>query len=167
MLAVAIETPAHGERRNLTNTIHFFDCAVALLAAHARKDVLAVIEVDEVGQFVHGDPRDGPAELNCLAKLFDFDRLLFQHAVAIHTHACRRNTRVAAGPRCGMTIETGDLVVARVHVVRKGDGLFGPVALVDTDARQPPYKKAGHDGESPQHNEDRTASHYDDLVPVS
>jgi hypothetical protein len=49
VLAVAIETPAHGKRLVLAHAIHVLNRPVTLLAGYAGKDMLAVIEIHKVG----------------------------------------------------------------------------------------------------------------------
>src|SRR5450432_4006990 len=48
VLAVAVETPAHGKRPVLPHAIHVLNRPMALLAGHAGNDMLAVIEIHKV-----------------------------------------------------------------------------------------------------------------------
>ena len=50
--AMAVDAPAHRERRLLADALHRFDGAVTLAAGDVADHMLAVIEVDEVGQRV-------------------------------------------------------------------------------------------------------------------
>src|SRR6267142_2263535 len=52
----------------------------------------------------------------------------------VHADAGRGNTRLTAGARGIVAIETGNLIVARMDLVRKSDGLRGRIILVNADA---------------------------------
>src|SRR5438105_11776637 len=59
-IPVAVQAPAHGERRPLLHLRHLVDAAVAGDATHALLHVDRVVEVDEVRQLVDLVPDDGP-----------------------------------------------------------------------------------------------------------
>src|SRR5574340_1382443 len=59
-VTVAVDAPAHGQVRNLTHALHRLDRTVASLAHHARGDVRAMVEGDEVGNVVDLVPRNRP-----------------------------------------------------------------------------------------------------------
>jgi len=134
LLPVAVETPTHRQRRDLLHAIHLFDRPVATLAGDLGKHMLAVIEIHKVRKIMDLDPLDGALLLDCLQKLFDLGRLLLQHAVAVHAEALGGDSGVPAGAGRIVTVEARDLVIARVNLVRKRDGLAGRVTLVDADA---------------------------------
>src|SRR4029079_852289 len=129
------QAPAHGEGRRLLDAIHALDGAVATLTGDARDDVLAVIEVDEVGKVVDLGPHDRALLLKRFLEPLDLGRLFLDQRVAVHADAGGRDAGVPAGARAGMTVEAGDLVVAGVNPVREIDRLFRRVALVDAAAR--------------------------------
>ena len=55
---VAIHAPPHVQAPHLTNTLHGFDRAVAVLAGHADPDVGAMIKIHEIGDRVDEPPFD-------------------------------------------------------------------------------------------------------------
>lgn len=138
---MAIETPAHGERLVLPYAIHLLNGPVTLLAGYARKDMLAVIEIDKVRQVMDLDPPDGAPLLDRFHKLLNLSGLLLKQAVTIHADAFRRYSGVAAGSRRVVTIEAGDLIIAGVNLVGKRDRLNRRIALVNADAGQFPSHK--------------------------
>src|SRR5262249_4343877 len=105
------------EWRNLFYAMHRLDRPVAPLASDARKDMLAVIEVHKIGEVVDLDPSDRPLLLNSLLELLDFDGLLLQEVVTVHANPGRRNSRVAAGSRCVVAIQAGNLAIACMNLV--------------------------------------------------
>src|SRR5437762_2412555 len=62
LLAVAVDVtahaPAHVERRELKDAVHFLDLAVARLARDAGVDMARVRKVDVLGNFVNPHPGD-------------------------------------------------------------------------------------------------------------
>ena len=125
MLAMALQAPSHSERRELADLFHAFYRSMAPLAGNAREDMLAVVEIDKVRQVMDLDPANRYLPLYGLLQLFNLHCLLFYDVVAVHAHACRWNSRMAAGA-CGIvTIETRNLVIAGMHLVRKANRLLG------------------------------------------
>jgi len=122
---MTLQAPSHREWRNLADSIHVLYWSVALLARNSREDVLAVVEVHEVGKVMDLDPADGPPELHGFLQLLDFNRLFFYNAVAVHAHAFRRDSSMAAGARSIVTIKTRNLVIACMNLVREVDRLLG------------------------------------------
>src|SRR5260370_15846490 len=96
MGAMAVDAPAHRERRHLLDAIHRLDRTVASPAVDPREHVLAVVEVNEVGKVVHLHPSDGPVHLNGFFQLLDLDRLFFDERMTIHADARRRNAGLTA-----------------------------------------------------------------------
>ena len=84
------------------------------------------------------DTTDRTFLLHRFFQLFYLNRLLFQQRMAVHADAGRRNTGMAAGARRIVAVQAGNLVIARVYLVRKSDGLFRRIALVYTHARKFP-----------------------------
>ena len=60
-VAVAVEAPAHAERRHLGDRFHLVDAAVAGDAADACRHVRAVGEIGVVGKLVDANPAHRPA----------------------------------------------------------------------------------------------------------
>src|SRR5258705_6190207 len=135
-LFVTVETPAHRQRRVLTDASHRFDRTVTRRAAHAARDVLAVIEVDEVRKVVNLDPRDWLAPLNGLFELLDLDGLRAQDPMTVHAHVERGDPRVPARSRAEMAVEAGDLRVPRMQLLPGRDRLLWRVTPVRAYARQ-------------------------------
>src|SRR5262249_23695576 len=151
--------------RRLLDPIHVLDGAVAALASDARDDVLAVVEVDEVGQVVDLGPDDGPSLLHGLLHALDLGGLFLHQRVAVHADAGRRDPGVAAGARPRVAIETGDLVVAGMDLVREGDRLLGRVALMDADARGAAGEQPATHAQHREHENDRAYPHQTALLP--
>src|SRR5205807_6331969 len=82
--AVAVDAPAHGQGRLLAHPLHPFDGPVAILADDPGEHVLAVVEVNEVGQIVDLGPADRPPLRHRLLELLDLDRFDVQPGVAVH-----------------------------------------------------------------------------------
>src|SRR5258705_10572844 len=133
-LFVTVETTAHGQRRVLTDASHRFDRTVTRGAAHAARDVLAVIEVDEVRKVVNLDPCNRLSPLNGLFELFDLDGLCAKDSVTVHAHVERGNPRVPARSGAEVAVEAGDLRVPRMQLVPESDRLLRPVGLVQGPA---------------------------------
>src|ERR1041385_6513222 len=76
VLAMALETPSHGQRLNLFDSLHCFHRPMAALAGHSGNDMLAVIEVDKIGKVMDLNPLNGPLLLHCFFQLFNLDCLL-------------------------------------------------------------------------------------------
>src|SRR5947209_1866909 len=62
--------------------------------------------------------------------------------------AGRGNTGMAAGARRIVAVQAGNLVIARVYLVRKGDGLIRRIALMDADARHLQRSESTRQGDS-------------------
>jgi hypothetical protein len=135
-LPMTIEAPPHRQRRLLFNARHPLDVAMTRLALDVRGDVLAVVEIDEVRQVVHLDPRDRALLIDQFFQQLEVGRLLLEKAMAVHADVRRRNAGMPAGSRAEMAVQTRHPEVAGVELVREGNRLRGRVALMDTDARQ-------------------------------
>src|SRR5215467_13348156 len=94
VLAMALQAPAHSQRRHLADRFHGFHWTVTSLAGNAGNHVLAVIEINKVRKVMHLHPADWPLLLDGLFEFFNLDRLLFQDGMAIHADAGRRNAGV-------------------------------------------------------------------------
>src|SRR4029079_7862188 len=160
------QAPAHGEGRRLLDAIHALDGAVATLTGDARDDVLAVIEVDEVGKVVDLGPHDRALLLKRFLEPLDLGRLFLDQRVAVHADAGVRYAGVLAGARAGMTVEAGDLVVAGVNPVREIDRLLRRVSLVDADAGGAAGEQRGAGAPQGEAEDDPANFHQTALPPV-
>ena len=115
-LAMAVNTPAHREWRNVFNHFHILDFTVTGLAGHlAHVHVLCVVEVSKVGQVVYPHPFYGLVLLNGRVDLLNFQLSRVDHPVAVHTNVKGRNTgRFALGYRC-VAVVAVNLVLAGVQ----------------------------------------------------
>ena len=129
-LPMTIETPPHRHLLHLLEKRHRFDGTMTLLAGDlSHCDMLAMIEVGKVREAVDLYPFDRPVFFDCLLYLSDFRRICFDFFVTIHADGGRRNSSVPALFRPKVAIETGDLVVAGMNLVRIGDRLHRLVVL--------------------------------------
>jgi len=80
------------------------------------------------------DPRDGAVLLHGFLEFLDFDSLLFEQAMTVHTDAGGRDSSVSACSRGIVAIQTGNLIVTSVDLVGKGNRLIRGIALMDADA---------------------------------
>jgi hypothetical protein len=87
--------------------------------------MLAVIEVDKIREIVDLYPADRPLLLNVFFELFDLKCLLLEQSVAVHADTGRRNSRVPAGSRSVVAIETRNPVVAEWTLCGNAMGCSG------------------------------------------
>src|SRR6267378_1869801 len=59
VLAMTLQAPAHGQRRELFDGCHLFHRPMALLTGHARQHMLTMIEINEIRQVMDLHPGDG------------------------------------------------------------------------------------------------------------
>src|SRR5262245_47663577 len=131
---MAAQAPAHRERHLLPDAHHLLDQPVTRLTRNRGLDVPLMIEMDEVGQVVHLHPPDSPPLQYGLTQLLNLRRLRRQQAVAVHTHACRRNSGMLAPCRGVMAIQAGNPRLPRMEAVRERNRLCRAVPLIDADA---------------------------------
>src|SRR5262249_30322234 len=132
---------------------------MTFLAGDSGKHMLAVIEINKIRKVVNLHPLDRLLLLNRFLQLFNLDRLLFQHIVAIHADAGRRDSRMAAGARRVVTVEAGNLVVAGGDLVRESNRLGRRISLVHPDLREF-IGPAASGNEQPQDTEyEKSATH--------
>ena len=96
-VAVAVEAPAHAERRHLGDRFHLVDAAVAGDAADAGRHVRVVGEIGVVGKLVDANPAHRPAALGA------FTNRRERLAVLLHERWQFMQVRV------GGTFATGDI----------------------------------------------------------
>jgi hypothetical protein len=159
VLPVALQAPSHGEWRILPDTIHSFHGAVTLLAGNTGLHVLAMVEINKIGQVVDLYPLDRLLPLNRFLELFNFNRLLFKHVMAVHAHAGRRDSCMAAGASREMTVEAGNLVVSGMFFVRKRDRLLRRIALVQSDPGEFPGSAASGEDQPNDTDEHELGAH--------
>src|SRR6266568_1667206 len=126
---VALEAPAHAERRDLAHDLHLLHLAVALPAGHAGVHVALVREEDVVGHAVNADPLDGLVTVQRREQR----RELRGHRRRIHVFldelvapaAPRHGRDTGHRPALGVGVArcTADRRVARVNLVAELDGL--------------------------------------------
>src|SRR6267154_5105893 len=113
---VAVDAPAHVERRCLVNLLHVLDLAVARLARHAGIDVAHVRKMNVLRKLVDADPRHRLLLIPVRGELFDF-RLPRRHdCMASHTGPDCRQPWVERFVGGEVAVETVHL--KRVHVDR-------------------------------------------------
>src|SRR5690606_5870447 len=146
-LAMAVHTPSHLQGVQLGDAVaavgraaiphldllHRLDRAVALLTLQAGVDVTHVREVGVVRQIVDADPRNrllltpvGDELLHFRAVRRDQRRTARNVTAGAYLHG--RNARIDRAIRRVVAVHAGNLVGARVYVVRKCDGLFDTAA---------------------------------------
>lgn len=128
--SMAIETPSHRQGRELLDARHGFDRTVAGLACDIGAHMSRMIEVGVIRNAVHANPFNRFIFSN---RRFDFlyFRMVRQYlCMAIHTHACGRNSCVAAPIGAEMAVLAGHLKRARVNCMRIGDGLLGRITFI-------------------------------------
>src|SRR6476619_6909425 len=70
VFAMALQAPAHGQRRHLADCLHGFHRTMTSVAGHAGNHMLAVIEVNKVRKVMHLHPADRPLLLYGLLEFF-------------------------------------------------------------------------------------------------
>jgi hypothetical protein len=159
VFAMTVQAPSHRQRRVLFHSIHALNGSMALLAPYTGEHVLAVIEIDKVGQIVDLHPPDWTLLSDRLLQLFDLSGLLLKQVVAIHADAGRRNTCVAAGACAKMAVQARNLVLPGMQSMRKGNGLFWLVALLNSHLRKFPGDTSARDAQAEDAKEDKLGTH--------
>lgn len=141
-VAVAIETPLHRHRLDLSYDFHLVNATVAGNATDALVDVSTVIEVNKVRQIMNSLPRHRIAGFQALANKFKVWVFCMNDAqrspvgcrsvstVAVATRCCRRHRSVTGFLNRVVTIAAVHLQLARVQFVTKRNGLFRLVTNV-------------------------------------
>src|SRR6185295_5557298 len=130
MRAVTRHAHPHRKRLELRDSLHRLDCAVALLALQPGRNVPAVIKPRVIRQTVYPHPLDRFVFRERLRDLLNLGRVLPDLRVAVHTRRSGRDTRHAGLIGSRMTIQTLNLVIARVYLVRESNWLNRLVALL-------------------------------------
>ena len=121
---------AHRQRIGLRYAVFRFDWTMTGLAANAGRHVTAVVEHRVIRQVVHLDPFDWFVLLQRRSDLLDIRGVLFDLGMAVHAGAGGGNAGDLRFVRRRVAIETLNLVIARVHFVRKVDRLRGLITLL-------------------------------------
>ena len=136
MRTVTRYTHSHRQRLELRDPLHRFDWTVTLLALYAGRYVAAVIEARVIRQAVHSYPLDWFVSGNRLRDLLNLRRILLDLRVAIHTRRSGRDARDTGLLGGRVTVQTLNLVIAGVHLVRKGDRLNRFITLLIAEPRE-------------------------------
>ena len=152
---MAVEAPAHRQRRHLLDDLHAVDAAVATHTTHTRLHVPGVVEIHEIGKVMDAHPVDGHARLGALA---DQGQLLAgrpHRLVAVHAGRRRRHV----GPRAGLdrhvAVAAVDAQLARVQRMAVRHRLHRRVA----DRRVLRGEHAGHQHDQVNHAAQRGNTH--------
>ena len=111
---MAIQAPLHQQRIGLKHQRHLVDLSVARRAAYALVDMNAVIKIDEIGQAMNFDPRDGFIAAIALANGLQVGRRVEENRMTIHAGLRRRNTGHGGSFDAGMTVAAVNTVIANV-----------------------------------------------------
>jgi len=127
-LDVATDTPTHLKRLvHLLDHTDLLDLPVAVLALDARGDVPHVRKLDVVGHLVYPVPGYRLGTRRVAAENLDLLRILG----AVHKRVAAHAGRYGGDPGAHrafcreVAVLTIDLIIARVHIVRKRDRLPG------------------------------------------
>src|SRR6185369_14847052 len=120
----------HRKRLELRDSLHRLDRPVALLALQSSRNMAAVIKTRVIGQTVYPDPLDRFVFRERLRDLLNLERVLPDLRVAVHTRRSGGDTGHAGLIRSRVTVQTLNLVIARVYLVRKSNWLNRLVALL-------------------------------------
>ena len=128
-LAVAVEAPAHRQRRYLVNARHVLDMAVTSRAAYASMHVNCVVEVNEIRQVVNTIPGDRPVGKIAAPYAFEQWTVVPNLRVTPHADVRRRNSGKPGRLRAPVTVQAGNLIVAHVMSVIELDRLIDRLEL--------------------------------------
>ena len=129
-VAVAVEAPAHTERRHLRDRFHLVDAAVAGDTADSCRHVRAVREIRVVGQLVDANPAHRPAALGAVPNRCEQLAVPLHGLMAVHARLRGRNVGDVRNLDRGVTVSAIETKLADVELVAVRDGLNGTVAHV-------------------------------------
>src|SRR5690606_26979662 len=89
--AMALQTPGHRQRLDLTNLLHLVDTAMARLAGDPFIDMGRVVEVHEVGYIVDLNPGDRVPRLEALLHQGQLGTIASDRSVAVEAGLGWRN----------------------------------------------------------------------------
>ena len=130
-VAVAVEAPAHAQRRHQGHGFHLVDAAMAGDAADAGRHVCAVVEIGVVGQLVDPNPAHRPAAVSAFPNGREQRAVLLHQRMAVH-HARARGWQVRDRRHLdrSVTVTAIETQFADVELVAGRDRLNGTVAHV-------------------------------------
>ena len=129
-VAVAVEAPAHTERRHLRDDFHLVDTTVTGDTADSAGHVRVMVEVGVVGKLVDANPAHRTAALGAVANRGERRAVLLHRLMAVHAGLRRRNVRDGRHLDRGVTVPAIESKFADVELVAIRDGLNGTVADV-------------------------------------
>ncbi len=159
MRAMAIDAPSHGEGRNLCHSVHRFNGPMTPLAGDGGKNMLAVVEIDEVWELVDPDPGNWAPLYKGLLQFFNLGGLTLQNVVTIHADTLRRYTRIAAFSGAKVAVQARHFVLPGMDLMREGNRLNRSVPLMDSDTREPPRSQCNTAAETENTQADKHAPH--------
>lgn len=124
-IAVALQTPAHGERLHLVDDLHLVDTPMAGHAPHTHVDVGAVVELRVLGEHVHIHPLNGFACVPGLPHRCQFYAVFFHQRVTAHARLGGRYRRKRRTLNCAVAVHAVEPHIARVQLVAERNGLDG------------------------------------------
>ena len=129
-VAMAVEAPAHAERRHLGNRDHLVDAAVAGDAANPRRHVHAVGEIGVVGQIVDANPAHWPGAREAVPNRREQRAVPLDRQMAVHARLRGRNIGDARNLDRGVAVAAVETKLSHVELVAVRDGLSGTIAHI-------------------------------------
>lgn len=142
-LTMALDTPSHLQRGDLTNSFHRFHRTVTSLTRDFSRDVPLVVKSSEIREPVNSNPLDGLLGLPIRVELLNLGTVGWDDAMTADAPLNRRHTCHRRTPGAIVTKETVDLVVSGVNPVAESDRLFRSVFSPPT----PKKEQASNDSE--------------------
>src|SRR5208337_802063 len=150
-IAVAIQAPAHRERRSLKDKGHLVDRAMAGRAANPLVDVDAVIEINVVGQAMHFNPLNGLVRAVAFPNGFQITDVVEENGMAIHARLGGRNARISRTLHAGMTVAAVNAFISHMVLVAELYGLIPGHAFVG-DIGRPRHDQYAGQRQEPQND---------------
>ena len=123
-LTMASHAIVHGQIFVATQALHRLNRPVAGLASDFRLDMWRVLEVNKIRHPNSLNPLNGLFPIPVVSQ-FSYLRIgSRRNFVTAHATLRRGNTRYGGPARIDVTVLTGDLIVACVDLVVKGNGLL-------------------------------------------
>ena len=123
-LGMAVNAPAHLQRRDPGSYLHPGHIPVALMTGQAGLQMPLMREIDKVRKVVHLDPGDRLFPLPITGQFFYLRGLPFDDEVTADTSLNAGNPCYCRPGSIDMTIEAGDLVIPCMDSMTKGDRLL-------------------------------------------
>lgn len=142
-LTMALDTPSHLQRGDLTNSFHRFHRTVTSLTRDFSRDVPLVVKSSEIREPVNSNPLDGLLGLPIRVELLNLGTVGWDDAMTADAPLNRRHTCHRRTPGAIVAKETVDLVVSSMNPVVESDRLFRSVFPPPT----PKKEQASNDSE--------------------